>query len=122
MGRIDGFAVMDVSTDIANDPKFRKLQRVAPDHAATAFTAYVALAAGSWKAGRRVTVDDSWPSFLTYSLAAIQALQHVELIDETGCVLLKTWRAWYEPARRRRDAARRRWAKANRKRSADTPQ
>jgi hypothetical protein len=59
MSRDEGFAVMDVSTSITDDPKVRKLWRHAPDHAAAAFTAYVATMAESWRSGKRATVDDS---------------------------------------------------------------
>lgn len=120
MSRDDGFAVMDVSTDIVNDPKIRKLFRVAPDHAGAAFIAYIATTAESWKAGRRVSVDDAWPAFLPFDKAAVEALVHVGLIDARGLVTVKAWRGWFEPALARRCKARERWARHNAKRDADT--
>jgi hypothetical protein len=119
VSRDDGFAVMDVSTDIVNDPKIRKLWRHAPDHAAAGFTAYVATLAESWKAGRRVTIDDAWPAFLTFDQAAVEALVHVGLLDSRGRVTAKAWGGWFESARKRRDQSRDRWARYNAKRDAE---
>lgn len=120
MSRDDGFAVMDVSTDIVNDPKVRKLFRHAPDHACGAFTAYIATVAESWKAGRRVSIDDAWPAFLPFDRAAVEALVHVGLLDGRGTVPPKAWRGWFEAARKRRERSRERWARYNAKRDADT--
>jgi hypothetical protein len=119
VSRDDGFAVMDVSTDIVNDPKIRKLWRYAPDHASAAFTAYIATMAESWKAGRRVSVDDAWPAFLPFDQAAVEALVHVRLLDRTGRVTMKAWSGWFEPVLSRRMASRERWARANANRNAD---
>lgn len=120
MSREDGFAVMDVSVDIANDPKVRKLFRYAPDHALVAFMAYVATMGESWKAGRRVNVDDAWPPALPFSRPAVDALIHVGMLDARGQVPAKAWRAWFEVARERRLKSRDRWARYNAKRDADT--
>lgn len=120
MTRDDGFDVMDVSTAIVHDPKFRKLQRYAPDHAGDAFTAYVAVMAESWKAGRRVNLDDAWPVFLPYNDAASQALIHVGLLDGRGFIPPKTWRGWFDQARERRQKARERWARHNANRTGNT--
>lgn len=119
MSRDDGFAVMDVSTDIVNDPKVRKLFRHAPAHAPGGFVAYVSTVAESWKAGRRVTIDDAWPSILPFSKPAVEALVHVGLLDRTGRIPPKTWRGWYETAHGRREASRERWRRANEKRHAE---
>src|SRR6187551_1629147 len=110
---------MDVSTDLVNDPKIRKLYRHAPDHADRAVIAYVATMAESWKAGRRVTIDDAWPGFVPFDKAAVEALAHVKLIDRTGRVNVKAWREWYEVAKERRDKSRDRWARYNRHRDAE---
>lgn len=119
MSRDDGFSVMDVSTDIVNDPKVRKLFRVAPDHASAAFVAYVAVIGESWKAGRRVSIDDAWPSCLAFDKAAVEALVHVGLLDHRGFVPPKSWRGWFTAAKTRRDTSRERWNRANEKRHAD---
>lgn len=120
MSRTEGFAVMDVSTSICDDPKFRRIQRQTPDLVAPAFTAYVAVASESWKAGRRVAVVDAWPTFLPYVAEVVAALMDAKLIDHRGLIPVKAWRGWFEPARERRDKSRDRWARYNAKRDADT--
>jgi hypothetical protein len=120
MSRDDGFVVMDVSTDIVNDPKVRKLYRHAPDHAGAGFAAYIATMADSWRAGRRVSVDDAWPACIPFDKPAVDALIHVGLLDRTGRIPVKSWRGWYEAARIRREKSRDRWRRYNEKRDADT--
>jgi hypothetical protein len=118
--RADGFAIMDVSTSICDDPKFRRLQRENPELVAPAFAAYVAVMAESWKSGKRVPVEDAWPGFLPFDQAACDALRRVALVDARGLVSTKAWRGWFEPARERRSKSRDRWARYNAKRDADT--
>lgn len=120
MSRDQGFDVMDVSTAIIHDPKVRKLARFAPDHAGVAFTAYMAVMAESWKAGRRVPLDDAWPPFLPYDQSAAEALAHVGLLDSKGLIPLKAWHGWFDPASERRDRSRDRWARYNAKRDPST--
>jgi hypothetical protein len=120
MSRDDGFAVMDVAVDVTNDPKVRKLFRHVPDHAAVAFMAYIATMGESWRHGRRVNVDEAWPSALPFDRVAVDALMHVGLIDKRGTIPPKTWRHWFEVARERRSRSRDRWARYNAKRDADT--
>lgn len=118
VSRDDGFAVMDVSADIVNDPKWRRLQRVAPDHWRDGFIAYVATLGESWKAGRRVTVDDAWPVLMPYNAAAVEAMTHVGLLDRGGRVSRKAWRQWFDIANERRRKSRDRWARYNATRDA----
>lgn len=120
MSRAEGFAVMDVSTSICDEPKFRRLQRENPELLAAGFTAYLSVMAESWKAGRRVNIEDAWPSFLPFDRATADALIRVGLLDRRGLLSPKGWRGWFEPARERRDKARDRWARYNAKRDADT--
>lgn len=123
MSREDGFAVMDVSTSVCDDPKWRRLAREHPEHVAVAFCAYVALMAESWRAGRRVNIGDSWPSILPLDIGAadpIAALRDVGLIDKTFRIPVKTWAAWFGPAAERRRRNRDRWARYNAQRDADT--
>lgn len=122
MSRDDGFSVMDVSVDIVNDPKVRKLFRLAPDHAGVAFLAYMATMAESWRAGRRVTVDDAWPAFLPFDQAAVDALLAVGLLDARAMVTTNAWRGWFNPANERRQKSRDRWRRANDRRHADAAQ
>jgi hypothetical protein len=120
MPRSLGFDVMDVSTSVCDDPKFRRLQREAPEHVAVAFTAYIATMAESWKAGRRVSIEDGWPAFLPFDRTVIDLLVSVGLLDSSGLVSPKAWRSWFEPARKRRQKARERWTRYNANRDADT--
>lgn len=118
MTRDEGFAVMDVSTSLLQDPKVRKLQRHAPDRWPTAMVAYVSTMAESWKAGRRVTVEDAWPVGLAYDELAAEALQQVGLIDGSGLIVPRTWRSWFGKAKQRRNKSRadwRRWQQEHRK-------
>ena len=120
MTRTEGFAVMDVSTSILDDPKFRRIQRQAPELVATAFTAYLGVMAESWRTGRRVSIDDAWPTIIQYDAAVDSILREVGLLDKRGLPTPKAWRGWFEPARERRDKSRERWARYNAKRDADT--
>ena len=122
MSRDDGFAVMDVSTGYVDDPKWRKLARYAPDQLGSAFIAYTATMAESWRTGRRVTIEDAWPALIPVSKPAIDALRHVGLLDSHGLVQSRAWRGWFGAAKTRRDAFRDRWARANEKRRAATEQ
>jgi hypothetical protein len=119
MTRDEGFAVMDVSTSLCDDPKFRRLQRESPELVAVGFVAYVATMAESWKAGRRVSADDAWPAFVPFEQSAIDALIRVGLLDRRGLVSSKAWRGWYLPALDRRSKSRARWARYNANRDAE---
>lgn len=119
MSRSEGFAVMDVSTDIVNDPKFRKLQRLTvdrPDRLSGAFMVYVAMLAESWKAGKRVNYDEAWPAILPFDKEIPTLLREAGLMDGAACIPTKTWNSWFKPANTRREATRERWRKANEKR------
>lgn len=120
MSRDDGFTVMDVSTDIANDPKFRLLHRERPDHVASAFMAYVAVLGESWKAGRRVSVNQAWPVVLPFDAEVVASMVRVRLVDRSGLPPRKAWDGWFGPANERRDKSRERWRRANANRNADT--
>jgi hypothetical protein len=103
--RPDGFNIMDVSTSIHDDPKFRRLARTHPGLYASAYTVYTAVLAASWKMGERVPVDDAWPLLLPYDQAVVDALM-VELLDGEGRVPEHVWQAHYWPAYQRREARR----------------
>lgn len=119
MSRDEGFAVMDVSVDIANDPKVRRLWRERPEQAGVGFYVYTATVGESWKAGQRVTAEYAWPATVPFDDAVVGALRHVGLLDRSSRVPATAWRGWFEPAKTRRDAARERWRRANEKRHAD---
>lgn len=117
MGKLDGFEVMDVSTAVVHDPKIRRLAREAPELLGAAFLAYMAVMAESWKAGERLTIQDAWPSFLPFDPAVVEKLRQVELLDVRGRVRPKPWREFFESAKKRREAARERWRRANENRT-----
>jgi hypothetical protein len=119
--RDEGFAVMDVSTSICDDPKFRRLAREHPEHIASGFVAYVATMAESWRTGRRVRVEDAWPSVLPFVPESAGALRDVGLLDRAGKVPMKTWAGWFDPAARRRESSRERWRRYNAQRDKHPP-
>lgn len=93
---------------------------MAPEHANTAFVAFIATLGESWKAGRRVTIADAWPGYLPFDKDAVDALIAVGLVDRRGLLSLRAWEGWFGIAKTRREAARERWRRANEKRHADT--
>lgn len=113
MSRDDGFPVMDVSTSIVHDPKFRLLHRDNPEHVPAAFLAYVAMLGESWKAGRRVSVNEAWPTLIPFDAEVVASMIRVRLIDRTGLPPRRAWDGWYGPARERREQSRERWRRAN---------
>jgi len=119
MSRDEGFAVMDVSTSIHEDAKFKRLARRHPELLPAAFTAYVALLGESWRAGERVAMRDAWPMLLgPFDRTVVAALRRFELLDSAGLVAPETWERWFGPAQRRQEQARERWRRANEKRHA----
>ena len=118
MARDDGFPVMDISTSIVHDPKFRLLHRERPEHVPPAFLAYVAMLGESWKAGRRVSVTDAWPALLPFDPSVVESMILVKLIDRNGLPPRRAWDGWWTPAYERREQARDRWRRANERRNA----
>lgn len=119
MSRDEGFDVMDVSTSLLHDPKVRKLQRELPDRWPVAMVAYVSAMAESWKAGRRVSVEDAWPVALPFDQDCADALTTHGLTDESGHIAMRTWRSWFGKAKSRRAKSRadwRKWQQEHRKR------
>lgn len=113
---MDGFAVMDVSTSLHDDPKVKRLAREFPEQLGTGFLAYVATMGESWKAGQRLSVLESWPAHLPFDAAAVEALKAVKLLEQTGQVTASAWRGYFMQARKRRKTARDRWDRANKAR------
>ena len=112
---------MDVSTSLLSDTKVKRLLRHAPDRYPVAVLAYLSAMAESWKAGRRVTVEDSWPVGVPFDPLAIEALSHVGLVDASGLIVPRTWRSWFGKAKSRRAKSRadwRKWTQDRRKRQA----
>src|SRR4051812_7373717 len=109
--RIEGFAIMDVSTSLHDDTKVKRLAREYPDSLGDGFLAYVATMGESWKAGQRLTVVDCWPSYRPFDPAVVHALKAVKLLDDDGQVTLSAWRGYYMQARKRRKSSRDRWTR-----------
>lgn len=118
MTRDDGFAIMDLSSDYVNDPKWRRLHRAHPELYPAAFVAYTATLCESWKAGRRVPLEDAWPAILPYDAAVVDALVQVGFLDRKGLIVTRSWEGWFGPANRRREAAREAGREGNAKRWA----
>lgn len=116
MSRDDGFAIADVATGHFDDPKVRKLWRLLgdPDAMTRALVVHFAVLLGSWGEGRRVTVDEAVPVWLTVSDETLAALRSAGLIDRQGRLPRRSWDSWYGPAARRREAARAAGAEGNR--------
>lgn len=117
MSRRPGFDVMDVDTSIVNDPKFKRILRSRPEHAAPAFMAYVALLGESWKAAERTTIVDAWPALVPFDDAVVESMKAAELLDKTGRIPAIAWRKRFTEANERRLKARERWARYNEKRA-----
>ncbi len=103
MSRDDGFAIMDLSTDYLNDPKWRALYRVSPEQLPVAFMAYTAAMCESWRCGHRVSIEEGWPVILPFDQQAVDALRAARLIDRAGLIVKATWQSWFDPASRRRE-------------------
>jgi hypothetical protein len=106
MTRGAGFTIMDLSVNVHDDPKFRRIARSHPTLYASAFTAYLAVVAASWRAGERVTLADAWPPLLAPDDAVEVALHEVGLLDSRGRVTARAWASWFSPAFERREKAR----------------
>jgi hypothetical protein len=107
MGRSDGFVVADVSSGHFDDDKVRKLwRRLQPDAAAMceAMTVHLAVVLASWRAGRRVTVEDALPLWLSPGEATVGVLADCGLLDRTGRIPMRSWNDWFGPAQSRKEA------------------
>lgn len=119
MSRGDGFAVMDISTAILSDEKFKRLARQCPERVTTCVVAYIAVCSQSWRTGRRQAIEDAWPlSLAPFDADAVDAMTVVGLLDRRGQIPVKTWREWFTRAQERRDKSRERWRRYNATREA----
>lgn len=113
----DGFAIADVDTGIMADPKILCLARRLRDSAATmaAVGLYHAVVLASWKAGERVTLEDSAPAWWLDPIdEPAAALVAVGLLDDEHRIPEHAWDGWFAPARDRRQRFRDLGAKGGR--------
>jgi hypothetical protein len=123
MGRDDGFETADVSVDLFDDDRVRKLARtVTVPELERAMIVYMAVLLASWREGRRVKPEDAVPLWLPSDrlVNAPELLRSVGLLDRQGRIPTKTWAKWYEPVRERRARNRDRWARYNASRTGGT--
>jgi len=123
MGRSDGFETADVSVDLFDDDRVRKLaRRIGPAQMQTAMVVLVGTILGSWSEGRRVRADEAAPLWLPLELVgpAVDDLRSVGLLDRTGRVSVRSWARRYEPVRERRERNRERWSRYNASRTGGT--
>lgn len=121
MSRDAGFTRADVDTGLFADPKVVRLARHVrdPQRVAAATCLYVGLVLASWKAGERVTLEESAPAWFLEPVDELQTvLLAADLVDTDGRIPVHAWSSWYEPARERRQLTIDRWARSNAKRRA----
>ena len=110
MSRDEGFAVADVSVNLYDDDRVKRLYReLGGDlgrmgHAM--MLAEVTLLA-SWRDGKRLTVHQAAPLWLTVDDELVAALVRVGMLDRGHRRPLKSWQAWFGPAYERREKRRR---------------
>jgi hypothetical protein len=107
-----------VDTGYLDDPKVRTLWRILGDQGRMthALALHMATMLASWGAGCRVTVAEAAPLWLTPDPELIAALAKARLLDVAGRLPAKSWKAWHDPASKRRELARARWQRGNERR------
>jgi hypothetical protein len=106
MSRGDGFEVADTDSGMLADPKILALARLLHDSTriGAAVALYDAVRLASWKAGRRLTLEETVPAWWLDpfdDLAA--ALVTAELIDGEHRIPEHAWQGWFTPAFERRE-------------------
>jgi hypothetical protein len=104
MSRDAGFPVADMDTGLLDDPKVRRMVRELRDEAliCRCLVAYQATVLASWAEGRRVTVDDAAPVWLTGINDLRENLELYGLLDEAGMPPRHAWDSWFGAAQQRR--------------------
>jgi len=120
MSRDAGFDHADVDVGLLDDDKVRGLVRSTRDEGliARAIVGYLAAVLGSWAEGNRVRIKDAAPLWLTGIDDLADRLIDAGFLDGDGRIVEKAWASWFEPARKRRDDNRDRWARYNARRAA----
>lgn len=110
MSRDDGFVIADVSVHLYDDDKVKQLYRELGGDLGRMGHAMMLLEVTllcSWRDGRRRTVDEAAPIWLTVDDELVAALVAVGLLDRTHRKPLRSWTAWFGPAWERREKRRR---------------
>jgi hypothetical protein len=121
MSRDDGFPIADVSVNLLDDPKFRKLWRLLKDPNAMSqvVALYLATVLASWRAGEPVSAHDAAPAWMTDVDGPLDNLRGVNLLGDDGLIPPDTWSNWFTPAWDRREAKRQAGAEGGRRSWAD---
>ncbi|MGD0247805.1 MAG: hypothetical protein ABSB75_02015 [Candidatus Limnocylindrales bacterium] len=109
MSRDDGFSIADTDTGMLSDPKILTLARQLRDPIRTgaAIALYDAVRLASWKAGRRLTLEETVPGWWLDPFDELAAaLVSAGLIDDEHRIPAHAWESWYGPARDRRQRLR----------------
>ena len=110
MTRGEGFEIADTDTGMLADPKVLALARRLHDSTRTlaAVGLYDAVRLASWKAGRRLTLDETMPGWCLDPMDDLAAhLVAVGLLDAEERIPGHAWIGWYGPANERREDRRR---------------
>jgi len=110
MSRDDGFVIADVSVHLYDDDKVKQLYRELGGDLGRMGHAMMLLEAtllSSWRDGRRRTVYEAAPIWLTVDDELVAALVKVGLLDRSHRKPLRSWTAWFGPAWERREKRRR---------------
>jgi hypothetical protein len=109
MSREAGFSIADIDSGFVADPKVVALARRLHDQNVTAAYCllYLSLVLASWKAGKRLTLDEGAPAWWTDSLDDARGhLEAVDLLDVDGRIHDRAWEGWFGPASARREERR----------------
>jgi hypothetical protein len=110
VSRDDGFPVADVSVALYDDDKVKRLYRELGGDLGRMGHAMmlceVTLLA-SWRDGRRLTVHQAAPLWLTVDDELVSTLVRVGLLDRAFRRPIRSWNAWFGPAFERREKRRR---------------
>jgi hypothetical protein len=123
MSRDDGFAVADVSVNLYDDDKVKRLYReLGGDLGRMGHAMMLAEATllASWRDGRRRTVHEAAPLWLTVDDDLVAALVKVGLLDRSLRRPARAWAAWFGPAYERREKRRKAGALGGRPRRSGT--
>jgi hypothetical protein len=123
MSRDDGFEVADTDTGMLADPKILALARRLHDSIRTgaAIALYDAVRLASWKAGQRLTLDETAPGWWLEPFDDLAAeLVAVRLLDDERRVPEHAFEGWFGPARDRRERYRELGSKGGQARVANS--